>query len=127
MRDLLAGRGITVDAATIYRWVQKFGPELRKRAYGQHRSWRGLQWHVCETYVRVKGRWCYHPVTIVTDKAHSYAKAIEEMNFGNGPDDRIRHIDRKHLNNRIEADHAALKKLLRPNEASEKGPPRRTH
>lgn len=57
---------------------------------------------------------CYHPLTIVTDKAHSYAKVIEEMNYGNGPDDRIRHVDRNHLNNRIEADHAALKQLLRP-------------
>ena len=59
MRDLLAKRGVTVDAATIYRWVQKFGPEIRKRAYGRHRSWRGMQWHVDETYVRVNGRWCY--------------------------------------------------------------------
>ena len=36
---------------------------------------------------------CYYPMTIVTDKALSYAKVIEEMNFGNGPDDRIRHVD----------------------------------
>lgn len=153
VQDLLAERGITVDAATIYRWVQKFGPEIRKRAYGRHRGWRGLQWHVDETYVRVNGRWCYlwravdqcgqlidfrlmarrtanatrafmrqasgtvrcyHPLTIVTDKAHSYAKVIEEMNYRNGPDDRIRHVDRKRLNNRIEADHAALKQLLLP-------------
>lgn len=153
VRGLLAERGITADAATIYRWVQKFGPEIRKRAYGAHRSWRGLQWHVDETYVRVNGRWCYlwravdqrgqlidfrltarrnanaarafmrqasetarcyYHMTIVTDKAHSYAKVIEEMNFGNGPDERIRHVDRKYLNNRIEADHAALKQLLRP-------------
>ena len=49
VRDLLAERGITVDAATIFRWVQKLGPEIRKRAYGQHRSWRGLQWHVCQS------------------------------------------------------------------------------
>ena len=49
VRDLLAERGIIIDAATIYRWVQKFGPEIRKRAYGQHRSWRGLQWHLDET------------------------------------------------------------------------------
>lgn len=153
VRDLLAERGIMLDAATIYRWVQKFGPEIRKRAYGRHRSWRGLQWHVDETYVRANGRWCYlwravdqrgqlidfrltarrnanaaraflhqasetvrcyQSMTIITDKAHSYAKVIEEMNYGNGPDDRIRHIDLKHLNNRIEADHAALKQLLRP-------------
>lgn len=52
--------GITAAAAsTIHRWVRKFGPEIRKRAYGAYRSWRGLQWHVAETYIRVGGRWCY--------------------------------------------------------------------
>lgn len=156
VRDLLAERGILVDAATIYRWVQKFGREIRKRAYGQHRSWRGLQWHVDETCVRVDGRWsclwravdqlgqlvdfrltarrnasaarafmrqasdtvrCYQPMTVVTDKAHSYAKVIEEMNFVNGPDDRIWSVDRKHHNNRIEAYHTALKQLLRAKRA----------
>ena len=59
VRDLLAERGISVDAATVYRWIQKFGPEIRKRAYARHRSWRGLTWHVDETYLRVNGRWCY--------------------------------------------------------------------
>ncbi len=59
VRDLLAERGITVASAAIYRWVQTVGPEIRKRAYGRHRSWRGLQWHVDETYVRVNGRWGY--------------------------------------------------------------------
>ena len=58
VRDLLAERGVEVDAATIYRWVQKFGPEIARRAL-RHRSWRGLNWHVDETYVRVNGRWCY--------------------------------------------------------------------
>ena len=29
--DLLAERGINVDRSTVYRWVQKFGPELTKR------------------------------------------------------------------------------------------------
>lgn len=28
--------------------------------------------------------------------------------------DQIQHIDRKYLNNRIESDHAALKKVIRP-------------
>jgi IS6 family transposase len=31
-----------------------------------------------------------------------------------GPEDAIRHVTRKHLNNRFESDHAALKGLLRP-------------
>ena len=39
VRDMLSERGITVDAASIYRWVRKFGPEIRKRALSRHRSW----------------------------------------------------------------------------------------
>ena len=29
VRDMLAKRGITVGAASIHRWVRKFGPEIR--------------------------------------------------------------------------------------------------
>ena len=153
VRDMLAERWIMVDAASIYRWVRKFGPEIRKRALSHHRSWRGLTWHVDETYIRVNGRWCYlwravdqfgqlidfrltarrdakaaraflrraretvrlyQPLTIITDKAPTYVKVIAEINDRLGPEDTIRHVTRKHLNNRIESDHAALKRLLRP-------------
>ena len=57
-RDLLAERGVVVDASTGYRWVQKFGPEIARRSY-KHQNWRGLNWHVDETYVRVGGKWRY--------------------------------------------------------------------
>ncbi|UWQ23113.1 IS6 family transposase [Jannaschia sp. W003] len=56
--DLLAERGIIVDRATVFRWVQTFGPEIARRAYA-HRGWRGLNWHADETYVRVGGHWRY--------------------------------------------------------------------
>ena len=58
VRDMLAERGVSVDAATIYRWVQKFGPAIARRA-DRHRSWRGLDWHIDETYIRVGGTWRY--------------------------------------------------------------------
>ena len=54
------------------------------------------------------------PLTIVTQKAHSYAKVIGEINDRLGPEHTIRHVDRKYLNNRIESDHAAIKQRLRP-------------
>ena len=47
-----------VDRATVFRWVQKFGPGIARRA-AAHRGWRGLNWHVDDTYVRVGGKWRY--------------------------------------------------------------------
>jgi IS6 family transposase len=58
VRDLLSEHGIEVDASTIHLWVRKFGPEIAKRSF-KHRSWRGLSWHVDETYIRVGAKWRY--------------------------------------------------------------------
>ncbi|MEO1678679.1 MAG: hypothetical protein AAFU80_11040 [Pseudomonadota bacterium] len=44
-----------MDAATVFRWVKEFGPAIRKRAYGQNRSWLGVPWHVEATHLRVIG------------------------------------------------------------------------
>lgn len=56
--DLLAERGITVDRSTVYRWVQKFGPELTKRTE-KHLRRSSVDWHVDETYICVGGKWRY--------------------------------------------------------------------
>jgi len=53
-------------------------------------------------------------MTIRTDKAHAYRKNLDEINQDQPETDRIRHINRKHQNNRIESNHAALKKDLNP-------------
>jgi len=42
---LLGERGIDVDRSTIFRWVQKFGPELARRTEGHLRQ-ASLNWHV---------------------------------------------------------------------------------
>ena len=56
--DFLAERDITVDRSTIYRSVQKFGPELTKRTE-KHLRRASVDWHVDETYIRVGGKWRY--------------------------------------------------------------------
>ncbi|PLS21240.1 IS6 family transposase [Neptunicoccus cionae] len=56
--DLLEERGVAVDRSTVYRWVQKFAPELTKRTERYLRR-ASLKWHVDETYIRVGGRWRY--------------------------------------------------------------------
>lgn len=149
--DLMAERGLDVDRSTVFRWVQKFGPELSRRAE-RHLSRASLNWHVDETYICVGGKWCYlwraidangqlvdfrltarrdakaakaflnkaidrvrlhRPVSICTDKAPTYRKVIREINHGYDPHfDYITHVDRKYLNNRVESDHAALKRLI---------------
>ncbi|UTH46277.1 IS6 family transposase [Loktanella salsilacus] len=53
------------------------------------------------------------PVSICTHKAPTYRKVILEINYAYDPHfDSITHVDRKYLNNRVESDHAALKRLL---------------
>src|ERR1700722_5359610 len=58
VEELLTERGLSVDHVTVWRWVQRYAPELdrrlRKRLKTTNDSWR-----VDETYVRVKGKWVY--------------------------------------------------------------------
>jgi transposase-like protein len=60
-RDLerrLADRGVAVDHVSLFRWVQRFAPELEKRLRRHLRPCRG-PWHVDATYLRVDGQWRY--------------------------------------------------------------------
>jgi transposase-like protein len=51
-------RGLEADHTTIWRWVQRYGPELEERLR-RHLKPTNKSWRVDETYLRVKGRWCY--------------------------------------------------------------------
>jgi transposase, IS6 family len=58
LEELLAERGIEVDHVTLFRWVQRFTPELIDAARpARHRA--GERWFVDETYVKVAGAWRY--------------------------------------------------------------------
>src|ERR1017187_2862799 len=58
VEELLEERGLNVDHTTVWRWVQDYGPELEQRLR-RHLKPTNKSWRVDETYVRVKGRWCY--------------------------------------------------------------------
>lgn len=61
----------------------------------------------------------HRPVSICTDKAPTYRNVIREIKHSYDPHfEYITHIDRKYLNNRIESDHAALKRLLKYRQSS---------
>lgn len=58
VQEMLAERGVEIDHSTIWRWVQRFAPELNRRLR-PHLKPTNRSWRVDETYVRVQGRWCY--------------------------------------------------------------------
>jgi putative transposase len=58
VEEIMKMRGVHVDHATIQRWVFKFTPllesEMKKR-----KGKVGTSWRLDETYIKVKGIWCY--------------------------------------------------------------------
>ena len=51
LEEMMTERGVPVDHTTIYRWVQKYAPELDKqtRWYRQVPDWQASSWRVDET------------------------------------------------------------------------------
>ena len=53
--ELLGEPGLPVDASCIWRWVQAYAPELRRRCRPHLRS-TNKSYRVDETYIKVKGQ-----------------------------------------------------------------------
>jgi transposase-like protein len=152
LSEMMSERGVSVNPSTIFRWVQRYAPEIEKRMrpYQGHRSG---SWRVDETYVRVGRRWRYlfravdkhgrliasmlsdrrdtgaayrflrkalravsdyPPSSITTDKLASYPKAIRRLQNEGLLSKDVEHRTSKYLNNIIEADHGAFKRVIRP-------------
>ena len=54
----MAERNLSVDHVTIWRWVQRYAPELNRRCRPELRN-TNRSWRVDETYCRVAGKWTY--------------------------------------------------------------------
>jgi transposase-like protein len=153
----MAERGISVDHATVGRWVVRYSPELLERFNRRKRSV-SQKWHVDETYIKVRGRWMYlyraidsngdtvefwfserrnlaaakrffaralkrhgRPERIVIDGSPTNREAILSCDTTDRLQDRsrrkrkpIRIRQSRYLNNRIEQDHRAIKRRVRP-------------
>jgi putative transposase len=157
LKEMMAERGISVDHATIHRWVVRYSPELLKRFNARKRAVTG-KWHVDETYIKVRGRWTYlyraidsngdtvefwfserrdlvaakrflrkalkrhgRPERIVIDGSQTNREAILSCDAESRLRDRsrcrlkpIRIRQSQYLNNRVEQDHRAVKRRVRP-------------
>jgi transposase, IS6 family len=58
LAEMMQERGVEVDASTIFRWVQRYAPELEKRIRW-YQGYRSSSWRVDEPYVKVGGQWKY--------------------------------------------------------------------
>jgi transposase-like protein len=157
LEEMMAERGISVDHATVHRWVVRYSPELLERFNLRKKALTG-RWHMDETYVRVRGQWRYlyraidsngdtvefwlserrnlpaakrflrkalkrhgRPERIVIDGSQTNRGAILSCDAASRLEDRsrrklrpIRIRQSRYLNNRIEQDHRAVKRRIRP-------------
>jgi transposase-like protein len=56
--EMMAERGLSIAHTTIMRWVRHYAPEFEKRWLRFARA-AGRSWCVDETYVKIRGEWCY--------------------------------------------------------------------
>src|SRR5215213_6873816 len=62
LAEMFLQRGLVFSHEAVREWEAKLAPalagELRRRRHGRGGA-RGRRWHVDETYLKVRGRWCY--------------------------------------------------------------------
>jgi putative transposase len=62
LSEIMALRGLALSYEAVRDWETKLlpvmGDTLRKRRHGTRRG-AGISWYVDETYLKVRGRWCY--------------------------------------------------------------------
>ena len=148
VEELMQGRGVAVDHATVNRWVLNYSPPLEAAFHRRTRPvW--LSWRMDETYLKVRGHWRYlyravdktgqtidfllmearderaalrfltkairrHgvPESVTIDGSEANAAAIRRYNEAHGTAIIIRQV--KYLNNVVEQDHRAVKRVTRP-------------
>ncbi len=59
LEEILAERGVSVDHATLNRWVVKYSPLIAAKAQAKKRP-TAVSWRMDETYIKVKGKWTYY-------------------------------------------------------------------
>jgi len=149
LEEMRAERGIEVDHSSVYRWVQKFTPQLEAAFRKGQKRPVGTSGRMDETTIKIKGRWKYlyravdrdgqtidflltahrdkkaarrflkkairqHglPNKVTIDQRGANTAALDALQEETGAAIEVRQI--KYLNNRVEQDHRAVKRIIRP-------------
>ena len=59
IEELIKEWNIGVDHATVQRWVAEYGTRLKSKVYKYLNRKFKKSWRLDETYIKVKGKWCY--------------------------------------------------------------------
>jgi len=59
IEELMKERGLSLDHATVQRWVVEYAPLLEEEFRKKYKRRTGCSWRMDETYIKVKGKWCY--------------------------------------------------------------------
>lgn len=58
LEEMMRERGLSVDHVTVFRWVQRYAPEINRRMR-PHLKMSGTSYRIDETYVKVGTEWKY--------------------------------------------------------------------
>ena len=107
--ELLAERGLAVDASRVWRWVQAYAAELSKRCR-VHLKATNKSYRVDEAYIKVKGqeKYLYRAVDSTGQTIDFLLTAKREGVLLR----RVRLRQCKYLNNIVEQDHRSVKKRI---------------
>ena len=70
LEEMMRERGLQVDHTTVYRWVQRYAPELDKRSR-PHLKACNDSWKVDETYIKVRKVWMYLYRAVDSEGGHA--------------------------------------------------------
>ena len=59
LAEMFLERGLTFTHEAVREWEERFAPLVMEALRKKRRGKSGPSWYVDETYVRVKGKWCY--------------------------------------------------------------------